>query len=79
MTTTRPERSGSPGSARNGRPPEPAGFLSAYPGYRSTALLDQLVATHYSYLDAGAHVYLGYARAGCPGSAASGWTGSTGG
>ena len=40
MTRTLQERPGLPGSARNDPPPEPVGFLSAYPGYRSTALLD---------------------------------------
>ena len=45
------------------------GFLSAYPGYRSTALLDELRATEYSYLDAGGHVYLDYAGAGLPAQA----------
>jgi len=66
MTRTLQERPGLPGSAGNGRPPEPAGFLSAYPGYRGTALLDQLRATQYSYLDADGHVYLDYAGAGLP-------------
>ena len=53
-------------SARNGMPPEPPGFLSAYPGYRSTALLDRLRATDYPYLDAAGHVYLDYTGAGLP-------------
>ena len=66
MTTTLPERSGLSRSAGNGRPPEPDGFLSAYPGYRNTALLDELRATQYSYLDAGGHVYLDYAGTGLP-------------
>jgi selenocysteine lyase/cysteine desulfurase len=52
-----------------GRPAEPAGFLSAYPGYRSTELLDRLRATEYSYLDANGHVYLDYAGAGLPAQA----------
>ena len=69
MTTTLPERSGPPGSAKSGRRPEPPGFLSAYPGYSSTALLDQLRATEYSYLDAGGHVYLDYTGAGLPAQA----------
>ena len=69
MTRTLQERPGLPGSAGNGRPPEPAGFLSAYPGYRSTALLDQLRATQYSYLDADGHVYLDYGGAGLPAQA----------
>jgi selenocysteine lyase/cysteine desulfurase len=51
------------------RRPEPAGFLSAYPGYRDTALLDRLRATEYSYLDAGGHVYLDYTGAGLPAQA----------
>ena len=66
MTTTLHERSGLPGGAGNGRWPEPPGFLSAYSGYRSTALLDRLRATEYSYLDAAGHVYLDYAGAGLP-------------
>ena len=66
MTTTLPVSSPQAGSARDGRAPEPAGFLSAYPGYRSTALLDELRATQYSYLDAGGHVYLDYAGTGLP-------------
>jgi hypothetical protein len=48
MTRTVRERSGLPGNAENGWPPEPAGFLTAYPGYRSTALLDRLRATEFS-------------------------------
>src|SRR5712692_310026 len=48
---------------------ERSGFLSAYPGYRSTALLDRLRATEYSYLDAGGHVYLDYTGAGLPAQA----------
>ncbi len=51
------------------RPAERDGFLSAYPGYRSTELLDRLRATEYSYLDAGGHVYLDYAGAGLPAQA----------
>jgi hypothetical protein len=66
MTRTLQER---PGGVEGDRPPEPAGFLSAYPGYRSTALLDRLRATEYSYLDAGGHVYLDYAGAGLPAQA----------
>ena len=64
MTTTLHERPGLPGGAGNGRWPEPPGFLSAYPGYRSTALLDRLRATEYSYLDADGHIYLDYTGAG---------------
>jgi selenocysteine lyase/cysteine desulfurase len=69
MTRTLQELSGLPGDAGNVRRPEPAGFLSAFPGYRSTALLDRLRATEYSYLDAGGHVYLDYAGAGLPAQA----------
>jgi len=69
MTRTVQERSGLPGIAGNDRPPETAGFLSAYPGYRGTALLDRLRATEYSYLDAGGHVYLDYTGAGLPSQA----------
>ena len=64
MTRTLQERSGPPGRAADERRPEPPGFLSAYPGYSSTALLDRLRATDYSYLDAGGHVYLDYTGAG---------------
>ena len=52
------------GGAGNNPRPEPSGFLSAYPGYRSTALIDRLRATEYSYLDADGHIYLDYAGAG---------------
>jgi hypothetical protein len=48
MTSTVQERSGLPGNAENGSPPQPPGFLSAYPGYRSAALLDRLRATEFS-------------------------------
>src|SRR5215831_997648 len=64
MNTTLTERVALPGVADNDRRPEPLGFLSAYPGYRSTALLDQLRATEYPYLNAAGHVYLDYAGAG---------------
>jgi selenocysteine lyase/cysteine desulfurase len=66
MIRTVPERVGPPGGDRGGRPPEPTGFLSAYPGYRGTALLDRLRATEYSYLDAEGQVYLDYGGAGLP-------------
>jgi selenocysteine lyase/cysteine desulfurase len=69
MTRTLPERPGVAGSVENDRGPEPPGFLSAYPGYRSTALLDRLRATEYPYLDAGGHVYLDYTGAGLPAQA----------
>src|ERR1700753_1392129 len=41
-----------------------SGFLAAYPGYTTTARLDELRAAEYSYLDSGGHVYLDYAGAG---------------
>jgi selenocysteine lyase/cysteine desulfurase len=66
MTRTLPERPGLPDSAANSEPTEPTSLLSAY---RSTALLDRLRATEYSYLDAGRHVYLDYAGAGLPAQA----------
>ena len=66
MTTTQQEPAGLPGSVPSDRRPEPPEFLSAYPGYRSTVLLDWLRASEYSYLDAGGHVYLDYAGAGLP-------------
>ena len=66
MTRTLEKRPGLPGRTANDRPPEPAGFLSAYPGYRGTALLDRLRSTEYSYLDSGGHVYLDYTGAGLP-------------
>ena len=69
MTTILSERPGVPGRVASDRGAEPAGFLAAYPGYRSTALLDRLRATEYSYLDAGSHVYLDYAGAGLPAQA----------
>ena len=69
MTTISPERPGVPGRVASDRGADPAGFLAAYPGYRSTALLDRLRATEYSYLDAGSHVYLDYAGAGLPAQA----------
>ena len=69
MTTISPERPGVLGRVASDRGAEPAGFLAAYPGYRSTALLDRLRATEYSYLDAGGHVYLDYAGAGLPAQA----------
>jgi len=69
MTTTLPERPGPLDAIENDRRPEPPGFLSAYPGYQSTALLDRLRASDYSYLDAGGHVYLDYTGAGLPAQA----------
>jgi len=53
-------------TATERRRPEPPGFLSRYPGYLSTELLDQLRATEYSHLDADGHVYLDYAGAALP-------------
>jgi selenocysteine lyase/cysteine desulfurase len=69
MTTTANEPSGWPGGVEDDQRPEPAGFLRSYPGYRSTALLDRLRATEYSYLDAGGHTYLDYTGAGLPAQA----------
>ena len=66
MTRTLYERSALPGGAADDRRAEPPAFAAAYPGYRSTALLDRLRATEYSYLDAGGHVYLDYTGAGLP-------------
>lgn len=69
MSTTLDERSGWPGSVENDQGPGPAGFLRSYPGYQSTALLDRLRATEYSYLDAAGHVYLDYTGAALPAQA----------
>ena len=66
MTRALQEPSGMPGNVEKDRRPEPPGFLSAYPGYRSTALLDRLRVSDYSYLDAAGHVYLDYTGAGLP-------------
>ena len=41
-------------------------FNAAYPGYETTARLDELRATEYSYLDEGGHVQLDYTGAGLP-------------
>ena len=41
-------------------------FNAAYPGYETTARLDELRATEYSYLDEGGHVHLDYTGAGLP-------------
>jgi len=46
MTRTVQERSGLPGNGENGWPPP--GILLAFPGFRSTALLDRLRATEFS-------------------------------
>jgi len=69
MTRTLYERPGVPGAEAIERRPEPPGFLSDHPGYRSTIKLDQLRAAEYSYLDAGGHVYLDYTGAGLPAQA----------
>jgi selenocysteine lyase/cysteine desulfurase len=66
MNKTLQERPILPGSTGGGLRPKPSRFLSAYPGYRNTTLLDQLRATEYAYLDEGGHVYLDYAGAGLP-------------
>jgi selenocysteine lyase/cysteine desulfurase len=39
-------------------------FLAAYPDYATTARLDELRATEYSFLDSGGHTYLDYTGAG---------------
>jgi selenocysteine lyase/cysteine desulfurase len=57
------DRSTGPDTAASG---ELAGFLSDYPGYRDTFLLDRLRESEYSFLDEGGHVYLDYAGAGLP-------------
>ena len=41
-------------------------FNAAYPGYETTARLDELRATEYSYLNEGGHVYLDYTGSGLP-------------
>src|SRR5271168_652960 len=41
-----------------------SGILDAYPEYRTTARLDELRATEYSYLDEQDHLYLDYTGAG---------------
>jgi selenocysteine lyase/cysteine desulfurase len=69
MTASLERLSGLPSGTECDPSPGPPGFLSAYPGYRSTALLDQLRATEYSYLDEGGHVYLDYTGAGLPAQA----------
>jgi selenocysteine lyase/cysteine desulfurase len=66
MTTSLEELAGLPRSDGCDLSSGPPGFWSAYPGYRSTALLDQLRAAEYSYLDAGGQVYLDYTGAGLP-------------
>src|SRR5215475_8250106 len=66
MTSTQQERRGTPGSVEGGRRPAPADFVSAYPGYHSTDVLDRLRVTEYSYLDKGGHIYLDYTGAGLP-------------
>ena len=69
MTASLEKLSALPCSTGYDLPPGPPGFLSAYPGYRRTALLDRLRASEYSYLDAGGHVYLDYTGAGLPAQA----------
>ncbi|MCW2945486.1 MAG: hypothetical protein JWR24_2203 [Actinoallomurus sp.] len=41
-------------------------FLTRYPDYLLTRRIDELRATDYAYLDAGAHIYLDYGGAGLP-------------
>jgi selenocysteine lyase/cysteine desulfurase len=50
-------------------PPETPGFLTSYPGYAATRVLDDLRAAEYGYLDAGGHTYLDYTGAGMPAQA----------
>src|SRR6516164_4228433 len=69
MTDTVNKRSCSPESIKNDQRPDPPGFLSTYPSYGSTLVLDRLRAIEYSYLDRGAHVYLDYGGAGLPAQA----------
>jgi selenocysteine lyase/cysteine desulfurase len=57
-----------PPGARFGRP-LPAGFCAEYPDYGRTAVLDELRASEYAYVDAGGHVYLDYTGAGLPAQA----------
>ena len=66
MTRTLNEQ---PASSADKRRPEPPGFLSAYPGYQDTGLLDRLRGAEYSYLDAGGHAYLDHTGAGLPAQA----------
>lgn len=47
----------------------PAGFCAEYPGYGRTAVLDELRASEYAYVDTGGHVYLDYTGAGLPAQA----------
>jgi hypothetical protein len=47
----------------------PAGFCAEYPDYGRTAVLDELRASEYAYIDAGGHVYLDYTGAGLPAQA----------
>jgi hypothetical protein len=69
--TTRHELAEASACGKPGQPP-PAAFLSAYPGYSRTAVLDELRASEYAYLDAGGHVYLDYTGAGLPARAQRG-------
>src|SRR5215469_18278050 len=66
MTSTQQEQRGTPGGVEGGRLPTPAAFVSAYPGYQSTDVLDRLRVTEYSYLDTGGHIYLDYTGAALP-------------
>jgi selenocysteine lyase/cysteine desulfurase len=44
-------------------------FLTAYPGYHETTVLDDLRAAEYSYVDVDGHIYLDYTGAGLPAQA----------
>ena len=56
-------------TAEAGWPPEAPEFLTSYPGYAATRVLDELRALDYGYLDAGEHTYLDYTGAGLPAQA----------
>src|ERR1700728_4027940 len=53
----------------NPGPALPTGFCTSYPSYGRTAVLDDLRASEYAYLDAGGHIYLDYTGAGLPAQA----------
>jgi selenocysteine lyase/cysteine desulfurase len=55
-----------PGGAAQQEVAKLTAFEASYPGYLTTAALDELRATEYGYLDADEHSYLDYAGAGLP-------------
>ena len=69
MTRTVQERSGLPGNAENGWPPEPPGFPVRIPRLPEHGAAGPAAGDEFSYLDAGGHVYLDYAGAGLPAQA----------